>query len=69
MSDQQRFDGWAQIEAYLNLTSKTVLLHGYPVRRMLGRVFALRHELDAHRDMLEQSARIVTQPAQHQPSV
>ena len=69
MADQQRFDGWVQIETYLNLTSKTVLLHGYPVRRMLGRVFAVKNELDAHRAMLEQSAQIVTQPAQHQPSV
>lgn len=63
MDDKKRFSGWSQIEHYLGMTSKTVLQYGYPVRR-LGRVFAYRDELDAHRAMLEQSAQTVKQPVQ-----
>lgn len=39
--------GWKAIEDYLGLTRKTVLLHGYPVRRGKGTVWAFRDELEA----------------------
>ena len=57
--DRKRLEGWTQIECYLGMTNKTVVLHGYPVRRMLGRVFAYSEELDAHRVKLESSAGLI----------
>ena len=63
---KDKLEGWAQIEAHLDMTSKTILQHGYPVRR-LGRVFAYTDELDAHRVTLEQTAPMVCADVQ-QPS-
>lgn len=57
-----KLEGWAQIEEYLGMTSKTILQHGYPVRR-LGRVFAYTEDIDAHRARIEQRAPIVSADA------
>lgn len=47
MGNPDKLEGWAQIEAYLNLTRKTILARGYPIRKA-GGVFALRADLDGH---------------------
>lgn len=47
MNNTERLEGWAQIERYLDLTRKTILARGYPVRKV-GGVFAFRDELDEH---------------------
>lgn len=56
---ENKLEGWQQIEEHLGMTSKTILQHGYPVRR-LGRVFAYADELDAHRGRLESGAGLLT---------
>lgn len=55
MADQQKLEGWGQIEDHLGMTRQTILKHGYPVKR-LGGVFAYANELDAHRAGLERGA-------------
>lgn len=50
-ADSGLLRGWKAIEGYLRLTRKTILLHGYPVRRLLsgrGTVWAFADELDRH---------------------
>lgn len=47
MGNPDKLEGWAQIEAYLSLTRKTILARGYPIRKD-GGVFALRTDLDGH---------------------
>ena len=62
MADQRKFEGWAEIEDYLGMTSKTILQHGYPIKR-LGRVFAYQNELDQHRETLEMGADFLSHSA------
>ena len=47
MNSTERLEGWAQIENYLDLTRKTILARGFPVRK-IGGVFAFCDELDEY---------------------
>lgn len=47
MNNTERLEGWAQIEAYLSLTRKTILAQGFPVHK-IGGVFAFCDELDEY---------------------
>ncbi|WP_308586628.1 hypothetical protein [uncultured Desulfovibrio sp.] len=47
MGNPDKLEGWAQIESYLNLSRKTIIARGYPIRKG-GGVFAFKNELDAH---------------------
>lgn len=47
MGNPDKLEGWAQIEAHLSLSRKTILARGYPIRKD-GGVFAFRGELDEH---------------------
>lgn len=50
MSTETALRGWCAIENHLMLSRKTILAHGYPVRKMgqTGSVFAYPSELNDH---------------------
>lgn len=50
MANETALRGWCAIENHLMLSRKTILAHGYPVRKMgqTGSVFAYPSELNDH---------------------
>lgn len=66
MDNETALRGWCAIENYLMMSRKTIISHGYPVRKMgqTGSVFAYPSELNEYQRAL--AVQLVSQtPSMH----